>query len=814
MDIKAILAAAEQGDPEAQCNAGRAYDNGDGVKQDKQRAIEWYLKAAQHGYPDAQHNLGWAYDSGEGVKQDKQRAFEWYLKAAKQGYSKAQYNVGIYYDNGEGVEQDKQQAFEWYLKAAEQGYPDAQFNVGWAYYNGEGVEQDKKQAFEWFLKAAEQGDPDAQRNIGGCYDSGEGVKQDKQQAFDWYLKAAQNGDSDAQFSVGCCYDNGEGVERDEQRAFEWYLKAAKQGHAAAQYNIGLVYEEGEGIEKDIYLAFEWYFKSAEQDYSDAQVNLGFLYDTGRGVKRDHKKAVELYLKASEQGDSQALYNLGIAYREGQGVPYDPIEAYRWFYLAQSQGHSARVELKHLEKKLSDAVIREAVHRAKEYQYKWSVEPDKASDRSSSFSGDKNENHAGPIIKYKTGQNSTQGISINIDLDRYSLPKQYVRKGAQCFLDTIREKLILVNPEEIIRQQVVAYLIECLGVPKAMIDVEVPMCHFKSGARGRADIIVFGMNSEGDKVPAMVVECKAPEVVIVDKHFKQVHDYDNTLDADMVMITNGSETYIENYNCSKKKYEPLKCIPKYADLLARDNLVVDITEPEPFKRPTFSELRSRTVIRNFCEFRCIGEDTDKRFHPFIVNLASFFFDERWRIKPCVLNGIKIVEDIGTRFTSFSNTGGVLTGDYRSIMIEDESGNNQIISFRVEGLENIDDPGNRCNGQRGNTNIVVAIDDFDKSQWVLQVRIDKHIEVRDEQHYIIRHDCGLTCGAGACKRQDVRDFIRPKAPDLFAGDMVYLGVLDNSQLITWQQPATKEFIGRLLKYALLRDKFRDYWRKQRQ
>ncbi|RKY06337.1 MAG: hypothetical protein DRP56_07590 [Planctomycetota bacterium] len=43
-------------------------------------------------------------------------------------------------------------------------------------------------------------------------------------------------------------------------------------------------------------------------------------------------------------------------------------------------------------------------------------------------------------------------------------------------------------------------------------------------------------------------------------------------------------------------------------------------------------------------------------------------------------------------------------------------------------------------------------------------------------------------------------------------VYLGTLDNTREITWDQPATREFIGRLIKYALLRDVFREQKREQ--
>ena len=78
------------------------------------------------------------YDEGNGIKQDKQKAFYWYTKAAEQGYLYAQYNLAnMYYEKGNGTKQDKQKAFYWYTKAAEQGYAEAQYNLAIMYYQGD-----------------------------------------------------------------------------------------------------------------------------------------------------------------------------------------------------------------------------------------------------------------------------------------------------------------------------------------------------------------------------------------------------------------------------------------------------------------------------------------------------------------------------------------------------------------------------------------------------------------------------------------------------------------------------------------------------
>ena len=56
-----------QGLAGAQCNLGIMYDDGHGVKQSYEKAVEWYGKAAKQGYAGAQCNLGFMYYNGHGV---------------------------------------------------------------------------------------------------------------------------------------------------------------------------------------------------------------------------------------------------------------------------------------------------------------------------------------------------------------------------------------------------------------------------------------------------------------------------------------------------------------------------------------------------------------------------------------------------------------------------------------------------------------------------------------------------------------------------------------------------------------------------
>ena len=82
--------------------------------------------AARSGNADAEELIGIMYAMGLGVKQDYQRAFDWYLRSAMKGHPGAQSGVGWYYELGLGMpEPDLVRAYMWYVLSAIGGDPDA-----------------------------------------------------------------------------------------------------------------------------------------------------------------------------------------------------------------------------------------------------------------------------------------------------------------------------------------------------------------------------------------------------------------------------------------------------------------------------------------------------------------------------------------------------------------------------------------------------------------------------------------------------------------------------------------------------------------
>ena len=76
-------------------NARRRQDeHGDAPAQINSTAYLWYLAAAEQGDAQAQFLLGRMYATGEGWPQDEQEAVTWYRLAAEQGYTEAQLGLG------------------------------------------------------------------------------------------------------------------------------------------------------------------------------------------------------------------------------------------------------------------------------------------------------------------------------------------------------------------------------------------------------------------------------------------------------------------------------------------------------------------------------------------------------------------------------------------------------------------------------------------------------------------------------------------------------------------------------------------------
>lgn len=120
----AFKLSAAAGDPWAFNNLGVCFHYGQGVEQNDELAALLYEMSIALGQNTlAECNLGRAYLLGRGVKQDEARASELFLQAAKQNDPYGQFYLAECYEQGAGVKKDVKTACKWYDLAKTNQHP-------------------------------------------------------------------------------------------------------------------------------------------------------------------------------------------------------------------------------------------------------------------------------------------------------------------------------------------------------------------------------------------------------------------------------------------------------------------------------------------------------------------------------------------------------------------------------------------------------------------------------------------------------------------------------------------------------------------
>ena len=139
--------------------------------------------------------------------------------------------------------------------------------------------------------------------------------------------------------------------------------------------------------------------------------------------------------------------------------------------------------------------------------------------------------------------------------------RYRTEGEICFvLDVYRKRFVKLTPEEEVRQRFARYLVEEKGYPASLIMTEYSLKLNKLSRR--CDILVHKPAGH----PALLVECKAPEVKISQASFDQVARYNLAFKVSYLIVTNGLKHYCCQIDFETEKITFLKEIPTYESLI--------------------------------------------------------------------------------------------------------------------------------------------------------------------------------------------------------------------------------------------------------
>ncbi|MCZ2101864.1 MAG: type I restriction enzyme HsdR N-terminal domain-containing protein [Chitinophagales bacterium] len=123
-------------------------------------------------------------------------------------------------------------------------------------------------------------------------------------------------------------------------------------------------------------------------------------------------------------------------------------------------------------------------------------------------------------------------------------------------DIIRKKYLVLQPEELVRQLCIQWLIEDQGFSRNAIQVEKSIDI--NGLMRRFDIVVYDHEID----PLILVECKSPQTPINQIVFDQLASYQTVLHAPFLIVTNGSHLYISQMNHETQSYHFFESIPSW------------------------------------------------------------------------------------------------------------------------------------------------------------------------------------------------------------------------------------------------------------
>ncbi len=147
------------------------------------------------------------------------------------------------------------------------------------------------------------------------------------------------------------------------------------------------------------------------------------------------------------------------------------------------------------------------------------------------------------------------MQIEVEYTQFKKHLTFRRKGNNTEVyDPIRRKYIVLQPEELVRQLVVQYLVLEKKYPLSRIRVEMGLTINELSKR--CDVLIFDKNA----TPFLLVECKSIHVPVDQAVFDQIARYNLKFKVPFLITTNGLTTFCCKMNYDTEGYEFLNEIP--------------------------------------------------------------------------------------------------------------------------------------------------------------------------------------------------------------------------------------------------------------
>jgi len=395
--------------------------------------------------------------------------------------------------------------------------------------------------------------------------------------------------------------------------------------------------------------------------------------------------------------------------------------------------------------------------------------------------------------------------MKIDLSGMALPSVFKRDAVDCFFDPYRKRLIQITPEEIVRQKVLVYLEEVLLVPQEMIQVEIPMSHYSRGEKGRADIVIHKPLPNGDMEVLAVVECKQEDVVLSDNVAYQACRYSDLLASSFFIVTNGTDLEMAQFINGANEYRWLDDIVNYPRMISADSEQIqheDVARTErSIERFTMEQLADISFITEYNDNKThwiFGHGTPPIMRTFIVNFYQCLMDESHILPKSQRASYEMVQDLGIRFSDYSNAGGGhYIGYYRAFLVNDKDGNAQIISMSLFGTN----PDYENASRNSYCYFLVAVDKYKVSHSCLQYNIDRYLHI-SENSAIFFHNGQISSRPA----KPLLDLVFKRSNTIMPMKSgLSLGTIPTNKLLYLDDPDVSNTIMNVIEYALIREEY---------
>ena len=156
-------------------------------------------------------------------------------------------------------------------------------------------------------------------------------------------------------------------------------------------------------------------------------------------------------------------------------------------------------------------------------------------------------------------NDTNPI-VQLNLPRTNLCVERNAAGRLMVYDRWRGRRVILTPEEWVRQNFVAMLVEYKGYVSGRIANEITIS--LNGTSKRCDTVVY----DDAMRPLMIIEYKSPEIKITQSVFDQIARYAIVLRAPYLTVSNGLTHYCCRINYENESYSFLSDIPQYNQIV--------------------------------------------------------------------------------------------------------------------------------------------------------------------------------------------------------------------------------------------------------